>query len=96
MLPYIPTEVKGKINIVFDFLNYLLKCGMRDFLEELQRRKDARENPCDSCDGTGQYIDRVCVDCLGQGVLLTRVEYDTLLAIANADDDAILDQQLFE
>lgn len=69
---------------------------MYEFLEELQRRKDAKEYPCDSCAGRGGYEGKVCLDCLGQGVLLTRDEYDMLLVIARADDDHILDQQYFE
>jgi DnaJ-class molecular chaperone len=67
-----------------------------EILEELQRRKDAKEAPCDSCDGTGLYLDKVCLDCLGQGILLTKLEYETLLTVARRADDAILDQQVFD
>lgn len=69
---------------------------MRKFLEELQRRKDAKENPCHDCDAIGGVDPKVCTSCLGQGVLLSREEYDTLLAIARNDDYAILSQQVFE
>jgi DnaJ-class molecular chaperone len=74
---------------------------MREVLEELQRRKDAKENPCDSCDGKGGADGKVCADCLGQGVLLTREEYAVVLKIAGVtradlDNDSILDQQVFE
>lgn len=73
---------------------------MRDLLEEIQRRKDAKEDPCDSCSGTGRYGDKVCVDCLGQGILLTESEYQGILSIAgfvpsDFDDDRILDQREF-
>jgi DnaJ-class molecular chaperone len=63
----------------------------RKILEELERRKAVKEDPCDSCDGTGKYEDRVCPDCLGQGVLLTREEYNTILLVSGIDDDSILD-----
>ena len=63
---------------------------MRELLEELQRRKDAKEDICESCDATGMYQGRLCLDCLGQGN-----EYETLLALANGEDDAILDRQEF-
>ena len=69
---------------------------MRELLEELQRRKDAKEDPCLDCNGTGGFEGQVCLSCFGQGVLLTAEEYDWLLAVANRADDAILDQQLFE
>lgn len=68
---------------------------VRDILEDLQRRKDAKEDPCDDCDGTG-LSQGVCLSCLGQGVLLTREEYDLLLTYANRADDEILEQQIFE
>ncbi|MEJ7623748.1 MAG: hypothetical protein WKF34_07125 [Pyrinomonadaceae bacterium] len=69
---------------------------MREILEDLQRRKDSRENPCHDCDGAGLYANHVCVSCLGQGVLLTRLEYELLLTYANRADDEILDQQEFD
>jgi hypothetical protein len=76
---------------------------MRKLLTDLQRRKDAKENPCDSCDGTGAYNAQVCMDCLGQGILLSNAEYTQLLKVCgfNLDDmvgdkgDWILDKQLF-
>ena len=63
---------------------------MRDLLEELQRRKDQKIYPCESCDASGMYQGTVCTDCLGQGTLLTRTEYDAILGIAYAEDDNIL------
>jgi len=42
------------------------------------------------------YQGRVCLDCLGQGILLTGNEYETLLAIASGEDNAILDRQEFD
>lgn len=69
---------------------------MRDLLEELQRRKDAKEDPCESCHGTDLYLGRVCTDCLGQGIRLTRKEYDTILAVARAVDDRILEQAFLD
>lgn len=41
----------------------------REFLEALERRKEAKECPCDSCYGTGRDEEYACSDCLGQGVL---------------------------
>jgi len=69
---------------------------MREFLEELDRRKRAKEDPCHDCDATGGVDRKVCVSCLGQGVLLSRKEYDTLLAIAVDEDNAILSRQVFD
>ena len=69
---------------------------IRGHVEELQRRKDAREGLCQSCNGAGAIEGTVCLDCLGQGVLLFREEYDWLLTVANRADDAILDRQVFD
>ena len=56
---------------------------MRDILTEIQRRKDAREDPCDDCNGTGVAGPYgACSSCLGQGILLTAYEYRELLRIA--------------
>lgn len=41
----------------------------RKILEELESRKKIKDDPCDSCEGTGGYENLVCSDCLGQGVL---------------------------
>lgn len=73
----------------------------RVILENLQRRKDGKINPCDNCEATGRVGEKVCAACLGQGVLLSRLEYDYLLEIAGFapaeyDDDSILGQQYFE
>lgn len=72
----------------------------RVILENLQRRKDEKIGPCDSCEGRGLITSKVCDQCLGQGVLLSHLEYHYLLQIAGydpseMDDDSILDQQLF-
>lgn len=74
---------------------------MRELLEEIQRRKDAKEDPCNSCDNTGREKDKVCAHCLGQGILLTEAEYKGILEIAgyepsDFDDDAILDQEFLD
>lgn len=81
----------------------LILIAMRELLQEIQRRKDEKEDPCDSCDGRGLTSrNRVCVDCLGQGILLTAVEYEGILLLAGrkaggiADDDAILDLDYFD
>ncbi len=72
----------------------------RIILENLERRKREKICPCDDCDATGRVGDLVCSSCLGQTVLLTKLERDYLLEIAGFeptefDDDSILDQQLF-
>jgi len=69
---------------------------LRKLLEEIQRRKDAKEDLCDDCDGIGGDGSYVCVSCLGQGILLTREEYDELLRIAHYHDDSILEQEFLE
>jgi hypothetical protein len=70
----------------------------RQILEDLERRKAQKDNPCDSCDGTGlgESLSTICSHCLGQGILLTSEEYHRLLEIAgfkpgDLDDDSILD-----
>lgn len=70
---------------------------MREFLEELERRKAAKDDPCDSCYGTGGVDGEVCLHCLGQGVLLTGIEYIELLKISGhlAGDD-ILDAEFLD
>ena len=76
-----------------------METRMRKILEEIQRRKDANEDTCDSCSGTGSIApSMVCADCLGQGVLLTSDEYRALLEVAGIrlDDDSILDEDLIE
>ena len=67
----------------------------RPLLENLQRRKDEKESPCDDCNATARNGDLVCSTCLGQTVLLTRLERDYLLEIAGCvpsemDDDSFL------
>ena len=71
----------------------------RPILENLERRKDEKIDPCESCNATGRAVEKVCSDCLGQGVLLTRLEYEYLLEIAGfepgeMDDDSILNEQI--
>ena len=65
-------------------------------IQDLERRKAIKEDPCESCDSSG-LIDRVlCSDCLGQGVVLTSEEYEWLRTFAARADDEILSQQEFE
>jgi Tryptophan RNA-binding attenuator protein inhibitory protein len=79
----------------------------RKILEELERRKELKENPCDSCDGTGRSSSTtegqilVCGHCLGQRILLTEDEYRLVKEMAltgsvRYDDDSILDLEEFE
>lgn len=72
----------------------------REILEELERRKNAKENPCDVCGGSGKSSlstekqTLVCGRCLGQGVILTDEEHRMLkeMALTNhSDDNSILD-----
>lgn len=51
--------------------------------------------PCHDCEGKGICENVFCLSCLGQGVLLTRAEYDYLLTVGNRVDDDILSQQEF-
>jgi hypothetical protein len=71
---------------------------MRDILADIECRRDQGDDPCDSCDATGLYEGKVCVDCLGQKVLLTAKEYDAILQMAGRtyEDDSILDEQDFD
>ncbi len=68
---------------------------MRDIPADIERRRDQGDDPCDSCHATGLYDGKVCIDCLGQKILLTRREYDTLFSWAARADDAVLDQAAF-
>lgn len=63
-----------------------------DILREIDRRRDAKEDLCDSCNAIGLYEGNVCVHCLGLKVLLFREEFEALVAIA----DSILDAQIIE
>lgn len=72
----------------------------RKILEELERRKNAKENPCDECGGSGYSSlstdnqTLACGRCLGQGVLLTDEEHRFLkeqVLMGYNDDDSILD-----
>lgn len=70
---------------------------MREILEEFKRRKYEKENLCDSCHDSGGDGGYACGDCLGQGILLSRVEYATILEVAGhqeAADDLILSAPL--
>lgn len=70
---------------------------MRELLEEIERRRAAKDDPCDSCNGTGGPFDGVCTDCLGQGILLTREEYLELLRITgHIPDDSVLDAEYLD
>ncbi|MEQ1762005.1 MAG: hypothetical protein ABL984_02560 [Pyrinomonadaceae bacterium] len=75
----------------------------RAILEELERRKATKDDPCDSCDGTGTSSNSTdgqplaCAHCLGQGVLLTAQEYLALTGIAFiAPNDDILDADILK
>jgi hypothetical protein len=69
---------------------------MEDILAEIERRRDAGDDPCDSCHATGMYGGKVCMDCLGQKVLLTAAEYDAILLMAghHVEEDSILDAEI--
>lgn len=61
----------------------------------IEKRRQAGDDLCDSCNATGKYQGQVCMDCLGQKVLLTGDEYNALLLIAGHDvDDSILDAEI--
>ena len=72
---------------------------MREILTEIQRRKDEKEDPCDSCNGSGTgEANKICSDCLGQGILLTGDEYRAILEVAgiapaDLDNDSVLDAE---
>lgn len=63
---------------------------IRKILANIEKRRDAKISLCESCDATGMYDGSVCTDCLGQKILLTREEYDTLLGLS----DSILDAEI--
>ena len=72
----------------------------RSILEELERRKEAKDDPCESCDGTGASNSSVnvplaCPHCLGQGVLLSEEEHRVLTEVAYTLPD-ILDAEIIE
>lgn len=64
-------------------------------VEDLERRKATKDDPCESC-VRGLVDGLLCSDCLGQGVVLTRDEYEWLRTVAARADDEILNQQEFE
>jgi DnaJ-class molecular chaperone len=72
---------------------------MREILEKIERRKEAKDDPCDSCDGTGSSSNDsrsqplACGHCLGQGILLTAIEYQALMNVAGV---TILDAEIIE
>lgn len=63
----------------------------RHILAELEARKAANkgEDQCDSCGGTGGPKQRVCTDCLGQGLLLYQQEWDLLMTLAISEDSIL-------
>jgi DnaJ-class molecular chaperone len=69
---------------------------MLHLLSEIERRRSENDDPCDSCDATGLYEGKVCMDCLGQKVLLTGEEYDALLLMGGHNDDSILEAEILD
>lgn len=67
---------------------------MPELLRQLESRKAAKIDPCESCYATGLYEGRLCSDCLGQGVLLTREEYIWLLSLADVRVSALHDDSV--
>lgn len=65
---------------------------IEDILPEIERRRDAQIDLCDSCEATGIYDGNLCPDCLGQKILLSSIEYDLLLSLS----DNILDAEVLE
>ena len=63
----------------------------RAVLMEIQRRKDAGENPCEMCNATGWIRGFVCSFCLGQQVTLSEYEHQTLSFIE--EDNRILSDE---
>lgn len=71
----------------------------KDLLSEIEKRRDAGDDPCDSCNATGLWEDgAVCTHCLGQKVLLTGEEYNAILLMSgyHNEDDSILDRSDFD
>lgn len=68
----------------------------RQILLELDRRKNQKINPCDSCDGKGTSDGIVCAHCLGQGVLLTTEEYETILIVSGWQGEGMMDDYILE
>ena len=69
----------------------------RKVLRAIEQRKLEGEDLCQSCNGSGYSDVRiVCIDCLGQGVLLYEDEYRTLLEIAGHTNDDILEVEVIE
>ena len=54
-----------------------------DVLDEINRRREAGENPCPQCRGTGKTGGDFCMACLGQKIILTQDELDALWEFAN-------------
>lgn len=73
---------------------------MNSILEDLERRKRSKENPCDICNGSGiatystSEPKLACGLCLGQGIRLTDDERQLLMeqTLTGSDysDDEIL------
>jgi hypothetical protein len=80
---------------------FVVEPRIRKLLSEIERRKEAREDPCDSCDATGMDAGFACSHCLGQKVLLTAEEFDAVLTLSGfnregIEDDYILSEEYFE
>jgi DnaJ-class molecular chaperone len=63
----------------------------REILAEIERREEAKEKPCEMCNGCGVIRGHVCHFCLGRRIELTETEYKTLIAVA--DDNRILNDE---
>ncbi len=63
----------------------------RQIFAELETRKVANDeqDQCDSCNGTGGTNERVCTDCLGQGLLLYQHEWDLLMTLTISEDSIL-------
>lgn len=77
----------------------------RRLFQAVEQRKTNKENPCESCDGTGRLNNGhalACWDCLGQGILLSGEERKAIMSIAGFEpedldnDDSILLMDVFD
>lgn len=70
--------------------------NLDELLAAIDHRRIENDDPCDSCDATGLADGEVCGHCLGQKVLLTGEEFETLLLVGMRKNDGILGEQEFE
>ena len=76
---------------LLDLNSYLMDANEREILTEIERREEAKEKPCEMCNGYGVIRGHVCHFCLGRRIELTENEYKTLVAVA--DDNRILNEE---